>query len=83
MFGEPSDVAVDAQSLYVLDAGGAALWCYPLTGGEGAEAVGEAEKIPVDPELVGRAGWPWGRMAVYGLAVTPGGFCRRRGPDGR
>jgi len=74
VFGEPSDVAVDAQILYVLDAGSAALWRYPLSSDGGVEA-GGAEKLPVDPELVGRArGLAVGPDGRLWVAATPGGL---------
>jgi sugar lactone lactonase YvrE len=68
VFVEPSDVAVDVQNLYVLDAGDSRLWRYPL---DGSEAVG----LAVEPELAGRArGLAVGPDGRLWIAATPGGI---------
>jgi sugar lactone lactonase YvrE len=54
---EPVDVAIDAATLYVLDAGAGTLWSYALDGGE-------ALAVPTDPTLLDRS---------RGLAVGPDG----------
>lgn len=67
LFAEPTDLAVDAQNLYVLDSGAGELWRYPLDGSAG-------ERIEIERELADRArGLAVGADGRLWLASTPAG----------
>jgi streptogramin lyase len=73
---EPSDVAIDAATLYVLDAGEGTLWSYALDGGE-------ALAVPADPTLLDRSrGLSVGPDGRVWIAVTTSGVAAAIDPLG-
>ncbi len=76
VLAEPTDVALDAEALYVLDAGGGELWRYALEDGD-------ALAIPADPGLLDRSrGIAMGPDGRVWVAVTTAGFAAAIDPLG-
>ncbi len=75
VFAEPADVVVDADYVYVLDAGAGKLWRYGLDGSEG-------EEIPADRAVLDRSrGLGLGPDGRIWTAATPAGAVAGINPD--